>query len=184
MSPKFIHPTPAAEALEQKQAPSLRFRFLLTGILLIGFIAGLAIKLVFDYSQKLADLSFDRLLQSALLQMDENVSFVHKEVLIDIPWSAFATLAQASDDRVFYKVESSQGGFITGYADIDSEPMFKPVMGKVQFFDRRYSGELVRFAYMERYLTDPEASGTVRIILGHTRLAREAMSNSITQRAV
>ncbi|TPE50542.1 sensor histidine kinase [Maribrevibacterium harenarium] len=184
MSPKFIHPTPAAEALEQKQAPSLRFRFLLTGILLIGFIAGLAIKLVFDYSQKLADLSFDRLLQSALLQMDENVSFIHKEVLIDIPWSAFATLAQASDDRVFYKVESSQGGFITGYADIDSEPLYKPVMGKVQFFDRRYSGELVRFAYMERYLTDPEASGTVRIILGHTRLAREAMSNSITQRAV
>jgi two-component system sensor histidine kinase TctE len=167
-----------------KKAPSLRFRFILAGVLVIGIIAGLAVNLVFDYSRKLADLSYDRLLRSALLQMDENVGLTRNEVSIDIPWSAFATLAQADDDRVFYKVESLEEGYITGYEDLNSQPPTQPVLDQIQFYNQEYSGEMVRFAWVERYLTDPESAQTVRIVLGHTRLSREAMASAITQRAV
>ncbi len=167
-----------------RKAPSLRFRFILAGVLVIGVIAGVAVNLVFDYSQKLADLSYDRLLRSALLQMDENVGLIGNEVSIDIPWSAFATLAQADEDRVFYKVESIEQGFITGYRDLNSEPPKKPVLDEIQFYNREYSGEMVRFAWVERHLTDPETAQTVRIILGQTRLSREEMSSSVTQRAI
>ncbi|NLQ16926.1 sensor histidine kinase [Marinomonas sp. M1K-6] len=166
-----------------KKAPSLRFRFILAGVLVIGIIAGLAINLIFDYSQKLADLSYDRLLRSALLQMDENVSLIRNEASIDIPWSAFATLAQAQEDRVFYKVESVKQGFITGYQDLGT-PTGPSVLDEIQFYDQEYSGEMVRFAWIERYLTDPETADTVRIVLGQTRLSREEMSTAITQRAV
>ncbi|WP_137169985.1 sensor histidine kinase [Marinomonas sp. FW-1] len=167
-----------------RKAPSLRFRFILTGFLVIGVIASLAINLIFDYSQKLADLSYDRLLRSALLQMDENVGLMRNEVSIDIPWSAFATLAQADEDRVFYKVESLEQGFITGYQDLNSEPPQPPVLDQMQFYNQEYSGEMVRFAWIQRHLTDPETAKTVRIVLGQTRLSREEMASSITQKAV
>lgn len=167
-----------------RKAPSLRFRFILAGFLVIGIIAGLAINLIFDYSQKLADLSYDRLLRSALLQMDENVGLMRNEVSIDIPWSAFATLAQADEDRVFYKVESLEQGFITGYQDLNSEPPQPPELDQMQFYNQEYSGEMVRFAWIQRHLTDPETAQTVRIVLGQTRLSREAMASSITQKAV
>jgi two-component system sensor histidine kinase TctE len=167
-----------------RKAPSLRVRFIVGGVLVIGIIASLAINLIFDYSQKLADLSYDRLLRSALLQMDENVGLIRNEVSIDIPWSAFATLAQAEEDRVFYKVESLEQGFITGYQDLDSMPPKPPVLDQIQFYNQEYSGELVRFAWVERYLTDPETAQTVRIVLGQTRLSREEMASAVTQKAV
>lgn len=176
-----------SEAEEKKalaNAPSLRFRFILAGVLVIGIIAGLAINLIFDYSQKLADLSYDRLLRSALLQMDENVGLIRNEVSIDIPWSAFATLAQAEEDRVFYKVESLEQGFITGYQDLDTQPPQPPVLDKIQFYNQEYSGEMVRFAWVQRHITDPETAQTVRIILGQTRLSREQMASAVTQKAV
>ncbi|NVK72871.1 MAG: sensor histidine kinase [Oceanospirillaceae bacterium] len=166
------------------KAPSLRFRFILAGVLVIGVIAALAINLIFDYSQKLADLSYDRLLRSALLQMDENVGLMRNEVSIDIPWSAFATLAQAEEDRVFYKVESLEKGFITGYHDLNSIPPQPPVLDKIQFYDQEYSGEIVRFAWIERSITDAETAQTVRIVLGQTRLSREEMAAAVTQKAV
>lgn len=172
------------QALDYRRSPSLRRRFIVVGVCSIVLIAVLAIKLVFDYSERLADISYDRLLRSALLQMDENVGQEQGEITIDIPWSAFATLAQASEDRVFYKVESSSQGFITGYYNLDSSPELPVKYGEMQFFDRLYSGELLRFAWLERHLTEPDASGTVRIVLAHTRLSREAMAASVTQRAV
>ncbi|MBR7889235.1 sensor histidine kinase [Marinomonas sp. A79] len=172
------------ESKALKKAPSLRFRFILAGVLVIGIIASLAINLIFDYSQKLADLSYDRLLRSALLQMDENVGLIRNEVSIDIPWSAFATLAQAEEDRVFYKVESLEQGFITGYQDLNSFPPNPPVLDQIQFYDQMFSGEMVRFAWVQRYITDPETAQTVRIILGQTRLSREEMAAAVTQKAV
>ncbi|MGO2354738.1 MAG: sensor histidine kinase [Marinomonas foliarum] len=180
------HQSPSEEEEQSalRKAPSLRFRFILAGFLVIGIIAGLAINLIFNYSQKLADLSYDRLLRSALLQMDENVGLMRNEVSIDIPWSAFATLAQADEDRVFYKVESLEQGFITGYQDLNSEPPQPPVLDQMQFYNQEYSGEMVRFAWIQRHLTDPETAQTVRIVLGQTRLSREAMASSITQKAV
>lgn len=178
------HQNQSEENQALRRAPSLRFRFILAGMFVIGMIAGLAINLVFDYSRRLADLSYDRLLRSALLQMDENVGLIRGEVSIDIPWSAFATLAQANEDRVFYKVESSEQGFITGYQNLDSTPSSTPILGQVQFFNRQFSGEMVRFAWLERHLTEPDSTGTVRIILGQTRLSREEMASSITHHAV
>ena len=186
MWPKSLHHQNLSEEeiTALNKAPSLRFRFILAGVLVISIIAALAVNLVFDYSRKLADLSYDRLLRSALLQMDENVGLIRNEVSIDIPWSAFATLAQADEDRVFYTVESLEQGYITGYEDLHSLPPNPPVLNQIQVYNQEYSGEMVRFAWLERHLTDPEGAQTVRIILGHTRLSREEMASAVTRRAV
>lgn len=167
-----------------KQVPSLRKRFIIAGIALISFIALITIQLVFTYSKNLADLSYDRLLRSALLQMDENVIFVDNEVSIDIPWSAFATLAQANEDRIFYRVESSSKGFITGNAELVTHPPVSSELGKMQFYNQGFSGELIRLAWLEREVTEVKDQGTIRIILGQTRLSRDSMSSGITISAI
>jgi two-component system sensor histidine kinase TctE len=63
-------------------------------------------------------------------------------------------------------------------------PPKPPVLDQIQFYNQEYSGELVRFAWVERYLTDPETAQTVRIVLGQTRLSREEMASAVTQKAV
>mgnify|MGYP000330175288 CR=1 FL=1 len=172
------------EALELNKAPSLRKRFILAGSAVITVIALIAVNLVFNYSQRLADLSYDRLLLSALLQMDENILAEEGRVSIDIPWSAFSTLAQANEDRIFYRVESSIEGYITGNKKLISTPPIPSQLGKPQFYNQTFSGEMVRLVWLERAVTEGNIQGTVTIILGQTRLSRETMASSITTRAI
>lgn len=172
------------EALELEKAPSLRKRFILSGAGVIGFIALIAINLVFNYSQRLADLSYDRLLLSALLQMDENILAEDGHLSIDIPWSAFSTLAQANEDRIFYRVESTVDGYITGNQSLESTPPSPSELGKPQFYNQTFSGEMIRLVWLERDVTEANIQGSVTILLGQTRLSRETMASSITTRAV
>jgi len=172
------------EALELQKAPSLRKRFILSGAGVISVIALIAINLVFNYSQRLADLSYDRLLLSALLQMDENILAEDGRLSIDIPWSAFSTLAQANEDRIFYRVESSVDGYITGNQSLESTPPSPSELGKPQFYNQIFSGEMIRLVWLERDVTEANIQGSVTILLGQTRLSRETMASSITTRAV
>ena len=173
-----------AESLELNKAPSLRKRFILAGSGIIAVIALIAINLVFNYSQRLADLSYDRLLLSALWQMDENILVEEGRLSIDIPWSAFSTLAQANEDRIFYRVESSVEGYITGNKTLVSHPPTPSELGKPHFYNHPFSGELIRIVWLERAVTKANIQGTVTILLGQTRLSRETMAASITTRAV
>jgi len=85
-----------------RKAPSLRVRLsVAAGGWCIWYYCRLAINLIFDTVSKVADLSYDRLLRALLLQMDENVCLIRNEGVIDIRGRAFATLAQAEEDRVF-----------------------------------------------------------------------------------
>jgi len=172
------------EALELKKAPSLRKRFIFAGTGVIAVIALIAINLVFNYSQRLADLSYDRLLLSALLQMDENILAENDTLSIDIPWSAFSTLAQANEDRIFYRVESSVEGYITGNKTLMSKPPSQSELGKPQFYNQTFSGEVIRLVWLERAVTEANIQGSVTILLGQTRLSRETMAASITTRAI
>lgn len=172
------------EAQELNKAPSLRKRFILAGAGVIAVIALIAVNLVFNYSQRLADLSYDRLLLSALLQMDENILAEDGMLSIDIPWSAFSTLAQANEDRIFYRVESSVEGYITGNKTLVSSPPSPSKLGKPQFYNQTFSGEMIRLVWLERAVTEANIQGSVTILLGQTRLSRETMAASITTRAV
>lgn len=172
------------EALELNKAPSLRKRFILAGSGIIAVIALIAINLVFNYSQRLADLSYDRLLLSALWQMDENILVEEGRLSIDIPWSAFSTLAQANEDRIFYRVESSSEGYITGNKRLMSAPPAQAELGKPHFYNQNFSGEPIRIVWLERAVTKANIQGTVTILLAQTRLSRDAMASSITTRAV
>lgn len=144
-----------------------------------------------SYGQRAAQISFDRLLIGAAVQIAENTNLVNGEVLVNLPWSAFETLAAAPDDRVFYQITNQDGRHLTGYTDLPSPPIEKNADADnrnysplPQFFDDVYSGELMRFISYSKLLTETDYSGEIQILIGQTVQAREAMANEISWRAI
>jgi two-component system sensor histidine kinase TctE len=161
---------------------SLRARLeTLIGIL---FLCGMA-ALYFAaraYGRDAADRSFDRLLAGAALSIIESVSVANREIDVDVPYSALDMLSAAPDDRVFYAVTASEGGTITGYADLPGREAAAD--GGIQFFDAPYKGEAVRFARLEREVMMEGELGRIWVQVGQTRRAREAVAHETVLNAV
>ncbi|MCK2148762.1 sensor histidine kinase N-terminal domain-containing protein [Marinobacter alexandrii] len=144
------------------------------------------------YGQRAAQLSYDRLLTGAAFQMAENIRLQEGRVIVDLPRSAFDTLALAPDDRVFYAIDIVGGTHITGYEGLpesdnqEAAPSMEGSVGQlpVSFFEADYSGEPVRFVTVERVLKDLGVAKTVRVKIGQTLLARNGLADGISWRAL
>jgi two-component system sensor histidine kinase TctE len=164
-------------------APSIRRTLLLwLGLL---FAVGMAVLFLAarSYGHGAADLSYDRLLRASALAIAESVSLSQGRWMVDLPYTALDLLAMAPDDRVFYRVAAPDGSTVTGYDDLPTPPQ-APVADRTQFFDAMYRGEMVRFALLGRWLSDPMLQGPAWVQVGQTRLARDALAREIALGAV
>ncbi|WP_417616460.1 sensor histidine kinase [Oceanisphaera sp.] len=163
--------------------PPLRRRLLLLSTVVLIGLSLLATGLMVSYSKKTADRSYDIMLNSAILQLANAVRHGEQGFIVDIPVSAFATLAQAPQDRVFYRI-SINGNFLTGYRSLPSPPPKTPAQRPLtqqqpDFFDAHFSGEPVRVARLTRLNTERQPFDEIQIELAQTRLAREQLSDEI-----
>ncbi|WP_020680638.1 sensor histidine kinase [Marinobacterium rhizophilum] len=171
---------------------SIRRKLLcMTSVLLIA-VSLLGVRASQTYAQRSAQLSYDRLLTGAALQIAEQISLRQGKVEADLPRAAFETLALAPDDRVYYRILGPDDEHITGYDDLPSAPATRvrhagpaddDTFRKV-FFDAPYRGEAVRFVMLERLLTETDFSGYIQIQIGQTTLARTSLANEISLRAL
>jgi len=144
------------------------------------------------YGHRAARLSYDRLLAGAALQVAESIGLQDGEVVIDLPRAAFETLALAPEDRVFYAIEFVDGPLITGYSGLPESAEGSPGSRETgfdgqppaRFFDAPYSGEMVRFIALERVLKDVGLTQAVRVRIGQTLRARDALVADISWRAL
>ncbi|PSJ42586.1 sensor histidine kinase [Zobellella endophytica] len=168
--------------------PALRRRLLLiSGAVLTG-LALLAVALMVSYSRKTADRSYDLMLGSAVLQMADAVRHGGQGFSVDIPVSAFATLAQAPEDRVFYRI-SINGEFLTGYRDLPAPPGKSPsrrplTQERPDFYTADYAGEHIRVARLTRLNTERLPPDQITIELAQTRLARRQLSEEMMHPAL
>lgn len=170
---------PKAEA----RAPSSlrRTLTLYLGVLLAVF----AVALLFgarDYGQRAANRSYDHLLVSSALSIIDSVALVDAQWQVDLPYASLDLLSMAPDDRVFYRVFDGQNRTVTGYADLPLPP--RAPTDEPQLFDAYYSGETVRFVVVSRRVSSPSAQAEVRVQVGQTRRAREAVAQDIVNRAL
>ncbi len=171
---------------------SIRRKLLcMTSVLLIA-VSLLGVRASQTYALRSAQLSYDRLLTGAALQIAEQISLRQGKVVADLPRAAFETLALAPDDRVYYRVLGPGDEHITGYDDLpfapadrarDADSASGDTFSK-QFFDADYRGEAVRFVLLERLLTETDFSGHIRIQIGQTTLARTRLADEISLRAL
>ena len=158
---------------------SIRRRLL--AMLLTLFAVGLAALylLVRGYAQQTADTTYDQLLRASVLSMADSLQLVQGEWQMDMPYAALALLEQAPRDRVFYRVATTAGSLISGYADLPVAPDRQDADDTPQMYTTRYQGEPVRVAWMERKIAGPRSAEAAVIQVAQTREARNALADSI-----
>ncbi len=144
------------------------------------------------YGQRAARLSYDRLLAGACLQIAESIRLSYGEVIVDLPRSAFKTLALAPEDRVFYSIVDDENKIVTGYPDLPKHQNTKSTFGdsienetpfNYRFFTQEYKGEPIRFIYLRQTLNDVGLKKNITITIGQSLRARESLTSEIRLRA-
>ncbi|WP_346351540.1 sensor histidine kinase N-terminal domain-containing protein [Oceanimonas sp. AH20CE76] len=168
--------------------PALRRRLLVLSGAVLAILALLTLTLMHSYARQTADRSYDLMLGSAVLQLGQSVRHTSRGFTVDLPVAAFATLAQARDDRVFYRI-SVNGEVLTGYADLPAPPPRSAsaqalTQAKPDFFNVIYQDKPLRVARLVRLNTERLPQDTIVIEMAQTRLARNAMVEAMLHPAL
>lgn len=177
------------------RALSLRSR--LAGTMALLFLTGTVVLYfaAFAYARTAADNSYDRLLIGSALSIAETLGVSPGGIVVDVPYAALDMLSAAPEDKVFYRVYSSNGQTITGYPDLPQEassgsrvwltPRYRGAMQPApRFFDASYRGEAVRFVVLGRMVTELDGGSSIWVQVGQTRRARSAMTDELVLHAV
>ena len=165
---------------------SIRRQLLIMTLIVLTVINGVAIWTADLYANRAAKLSYDRLIHGAALQIAENINLLDHKVMVDLPVSAFETLALAPEDRAYYSITSEKGILLTGYADLPNashavkkDSATKENSAEPVYFDSVYRGEDVRFITLTKRLIESDNSEVVHVTIGQTILARKQLADEM-----
>ncbi|MBR9884643.1 MAG: sensor histidine kinase [Oceanospirillales bacterium] len=157
---------------------SLRKRLLSgTAGLMLGVLLVLSAG-VWQYANRTADISYDRLLTGSALAIIERIRSRNGQVEVDLPYAALDILSLAPDDKVYYVVSGPDKQYLTGYRDFPSPERYTPSASPV-FYNTDYLNESIRAVVVSKRLDDPGVSGWVEVRIGQSRIARNSLSNEI-----
>ena len=155
--------------------------------LYLGLLSAMGTLVLFfgvrSYGQRAADRSYDHLLIASALSILDSVALTGGQWQVDLPYAALDLLAMAPEDRIFYRVYDAQGQTITGYGDLPV-PHMATLDNTPLLFDADYSGERVRFAVVARPVSSAAGQAEVRVQVGQTRRARNALAGSLVVNAL
>lgn len=171
-----------ASLLKRLGATSLTARVALGVAFLLAFGGVIVSIAAFAYGREAARSAYDRLLVGAANDIASAISVVDGNPVLELPHSAFELLALAPDDRIGYRITGPDGATLTGYDEI-ALPHSLSGFGDV-FFDAPFFGEDARFVVVSRRFAERTWNGTVRIVVGQTLRARDAMAFDITRKAL
>ncbi len=169
-----------------KRDTSIRRQLFIMTFLVLTLINGIAIWTATLYAKQAANVSYDRLLHGAALQIIENTNLLDNQIVVDIPVSAFQTLALAPNDRAYYSVTTLDGRLLTGYNDLPHpEELPSPIASQnsslltPKYYDAKYKGHEVRFITLSKQLIESDHSEDVLVTLGQTTLARTQLAKEM-----
>lgn len=153
------------------------------GIALLLIIGGVFVSIAaFAYGREAARSAYDRLLLGAANDIASAVTVLDGQPTIELPVSAFELLALAPDDRIGYRIIGPEGATLTGYDEI-SLPNNRKALDD-GFFDGTFFDEPARYSVVSRRFAERTLNGTIKVVVGQTLNAREAMAYDITRKAL
>ena len=163
---------------------SLRGRLLLwlsIPLLVIGLVA------LFDSyrsARTSADEVSDRVLAGSALAIAERV-FVNDEgnLEADIPYVALQMLTSSEDDRVFYRIESGDGTFVTGYRKLELPARDINAADPLNFSNGAFRGDAIRIAMYTGAASSSTTSLEFRVAVAETTNARAAIAQDLLIRS-
>ncbi|MEI4472694.1 sensor histidine kinase N-terminal domain-containing protein [Frigidibacter sp. MR17.24] len=153
-------------------------------LLLVGGVLVAAAALA--YGRQAARDTYDQLLMGAAGDIAGAISVQEGRIAVDLPVAAFELMAFAGDDRMAYRVVGPDGATATGMEETPLPPERPRGAGALgpQFWDGDFAGEPARYVAVSRPFAERELSGTVRVIVGQTLHARQALAHDISRRAM
>ena len=174
-----------------KATASIRRQLILMVATVLIVINAVALWSAHIYANRTAKESYDRLLYGSALQMAENITILDSQVFIDLPVSAFETLALSTADRAFYAILNGQYQVLTGYKDLPNIPFTQLLQQSREkekflpiYYEAIYRSERVRFVALGKRLLEADSVNDVFIIVGQTLDARRASATEISQMAL
>ncbi|WP_226780206.1 sensor histidine kinase [Oceaniglobus trochenteri] len=157
----------------------------LFAVLAILFLGGLLVAgSMWLNGQTAVRRAYDQILLGAANDIAESIRILGGRPVADLPVSAFELLAQAPEDRIYYRVRGPEGEFITG---LDAEMQIDGPARRGDapvYFDARLNGEAARFIRVNRRFAERDFSGLVEIVVGQTLRARTAMMTDLMLNAI
>lgn len=161
---------------------SLRRRLL---VWLLVPLVGIGIVALFDTwreATRTADAVSDRVLAGSALAIAERVVVSENGTLeVDIPYVALEMLTSAAQDRVFYRVDSPPGAFITGYEGLPAITDVK--QESTAFLDGSFRDEPIRLAVLARSASTGISSVPFVVTVAETTIARTQLAQAILLRS-
>lgn len=157
---------------------SIRNRVLIGATLIVAILLIALAALARQYAIRAADEAYDRTLSAAAISIADNFQLDEGLVTVDVPRAAFEMLGASRVTRVFYRIASPTGAFLTGYYDL-ANTLPDPQSGAVTIRDLEYRGETVRIASLGRYLAMADFANWAVVHLAETREARDALADEL-----
>jgi len=170
------------ELLRRLETTSLTARVAL-GVALLLIIGGVMVSIAaFAYGREAARSAYDRLLLGAAHDIASAITVQDGRPVLELPVSAFELLALAPDDRIGYRIIGPDGKTLTGYEEIALPANRRDL--RDGYFDGTFFDEPARYAVVSRRFAERTLNGTIRVVVGQTLLARNAMAYDITRKAL
>jgi two-component system sensor histidine kinase TctE len=150
-----------------------RLRLLLAAVFVGG--AALALVAAYAFSTAAANETFDRLLISAAVQIAETVGVEDGQVIVTPPDAAFATLALAPQDRMFYAIRAPDGQVLSSSTNLPPTPTRRD-LDHPKIDDVQIDGVSARQVSLGRYITRSDGAGWASIVVAQTRVERNALA--------
>lgn len=135
------------------------------------------------YAEEAAERSHDQLLAASALTMAGSMRLDGGRLSADMPFAAFAILASARGDRVFYRLIDDEEHTITGYPDLPMPKTFGSGSDQ-QFYNTVMRGFSVRAVAMRRLLSSGERARWATILVAQTTATRDGLAAEIVQHAL
>ncbi|MGI9365936.1 MAG: sensor histidine kinase [Rhizobiaceae bacterium] len=168
------------------QAPhySLRGRLLLWLLAPLVLIGVLALVDGYRSARLTADEVSDRVLAGSALAIAERV-FVNDEGKLeaDIPYVALQMLTSSEDDRVFYRIETGDGEFVTGYRKLELPAPIATSTDQMRFSNGEFRGDPIRIATYSGATSSSTKSLGFRVAIAETTNARNAIARDLLLRS-
>jgi len=153
-------------------------------ILLAGIAAVLAILswwMVTSFAREAAERTQDNVLVASATTIAEALRSEQGDILLELPYSAFAMLDAIGEDRVYYRV-AANGETLTGYDDL--MPLGTPDRpGDIRVGTISYRGDLVRTVTVRRTVLANQQPVPVLVTVAQTRTGVEAIGTGLSQTA-
>lgn len=137
----------------------------------------------YDIAKRLGNLTYDRALLDAALDIGRNVKIAGDRVYLDLPEVALQMLSTGGSGRIHYLVLGPAREYVSGEPDLPRLPTATtPTPDRVEYYDGHYQGQPVRAVGLRVPVQPGSGRGSVLIHVAEPLHARDQFSRDLIVR--